>query len=123
MLPGGLETGKAGSYKATAHLWFNFQYMRNFLVDNESAFVPSHPWMKDTPNSIRWVAVQEGIANYKAAMTNLQNGNITHFDAPFRQKKNKAWSLGFDSKQLRSNRIKVGDLEKVKTAESALLQD
>ena len=56
-------------------------------------------------------------------MTNLQNDNITHFDAPFRQKKNKAWSLGFDPKQLRSNRIKVGDLEKVKTAESALLQD
>lgn len=118
-----VDSGKAGVYKETAYPWFNFQYMRNFLVNNQSAFVTQHPWMKETPNSVRQIAVQEGIANYKAALSNLKAGNIRRFETPFRRKKNRAWSIGFDPTQLKNNRLLPGgDFGYLRVAEPTFLR-
>ena len=95
---------KKGEYKETEHPWLNFQYMRNFLVSNTSSFVKERPWMKDTVNAVRQVAVKEAIANHRAALTNLNAGNITRFTSPFRRK-SRSWSIGLDPTQLKYDKV------------------
>ena len=118
-----VETGKKGEYKETAHPWLNFIYMRNYLVNNKGSFVQERPWMKETVNSIRQVAVQEAIANYKAALSNLKAGNIKQFSTPFRSKKSRSWSIGLDPTQLRWNRVlPASDFGELRVAERSHLK-
>ena len=114
---------KKGEYKETAYPWLNFQYMRNFLVNNETAFVKARPWMKETANSIRQVAVQEAISNHKAALTNLKAGNITHFSTPFRRKTT-SWSLALDPTQLKYDKVlPASDFGRLRVSQPELLQE
>lgn len=111
-------------YTETEHPWLNFMYMRNFLVNNTTAFVRENPWMRETPNSVRQIAVREGIASYKAALTNLQNGNITCFNTPFRRRRVRSWSIGFDPKQLQRNKLLPStDFGRLRVSETRFLKN
>ena len=93
------------SYQETAHPWLNFIYMRNYLVNNKGGFVTARPWMKETANAIRQIAIREAISSHKAALSNLKAGNITNFKSPFRRKKDRSWSIGLDPSQIKNNRV------------------
>ena len=86
----------------------NFMYMRNHLVANHSSTVINNPWLKNTYNAVRQIAVKEAITAWKSAFTNIRNGNIKHFKAPFRRKKDRGWSFGIDPTQLKNNKLFPG---------------
>ena len=109
-------------YKETKHPWLNFMYMRDHLVKNDSRFVSENPWLKEVANATRQIAVKEAIANHKAALSNLRAGNITHFEAPFRKKKNRSWSVGLDATQMQNDRVlPASDFGHIRVAERKFL--
>lgn len=111
------------TYKETDYPWLNFIYMRNFLVNNKSTFVLGKPWMAETANSVRQIAVREAISSYKACLSNLKAGNIKNFGSPFRKKKNRSWSIGLDPTQLKWNRVLPASIfGKLKIAEEKFLR-
>jgi putative transposase len=50
-------------------------------------FFANKAWLASAPKSIRQWAVEEAVAARKAACSNMQAGNIKHFDMQFRSKK------------------------------------
>lgn len=71
--------------------------------DAKNTFFDNKPWLLDCPKSIRMDAVKSAVANVKSCFSNHAAGNIDHFNAPFRSKKDEklhGWSLGMDQKNV-----------------------
>lgn len=64
----------------------NFYELRNkYVIAKNNPII--NDWEKDTPKDIRAGAVKDMTIAFKAAITNLKKGNITHFNLGFRSKK------------------------------------
>jgi len=64
----------------------NFYNLRNKLVPKKN-IIKSKKWILDTPKDIRANSIREVVSMYKAAFTNLKNGNISKFNMRYRSKK------------------------------------
>jgi len=60
-------------------------------------------WETETPKDIRAGAIQDLVAGYKACISNLKNGNISHFKLGFRKKKN-SYSIRIPSSAITKNK-------------------
>lgn len=70
--------------------------LRNIITPVETC--SRIPWILETPKALREGAVFEANKNKKAAITNLKNKNITHFNLRFASSKKVNWTLyGFDN--------------------------
>ena len=70
----------------------------------KNTFFDDKPWLLECPKTVRMSAVASAVANVKACFSNLAAGNIKHFSAPFRSKKNESergWAVGVDQKNVR----------------------
>ena len=74
-----------------------------------NTFFLNKPWLSECPKAIRKGAVDDAITAYKAAHSNLRNGNIQHFQLRFRSKKTRSWSMTLE----KANVKKDGDSLKV----------
>ena len=79
--------------------WLKF--LRQKVVNNDSAAVVQHPWLKELGYDIRDAAVKEVLAARKAAFTQKKNGNIETFELKKRSRKR----CGTEALELRSRYI------------------
>ena len=71
-----------------------------------NTFVSTRPWLQAVPSNIRKYAVRDACSNLSACFSNLKNGNITRFSAPFKRKKVEmanGWSLGIEKGRIHRN--------------------
>lgn len=76
---------------------YNKMTLRDMLVTSNS-ISDNKKWLLETPKVIRQQAVFRAVDNFKSALTNLKNGNISHFR--FEKKKQNLWVLNIE-KQLK----------------------
>ena len=75
-------------------------------------FMTLHPWLKDTPNSVRQRAVGDYTAARKAAVSNVAAGHQRQFTMRFRNRKlEKAWTIGVDRAQIKFAKGKLTVLQ------------
>lgn len=70
---------------------YNKIELRNKFVSKKN--LDDKKWLLETPKHVRESAVFEVAKNYKSCFSNLQNGNIDHFDMGFLSKKKPSWSF------------------------------
>jgi transposase len=81
-----------------------------------NTFVSTRPWLQAVPCNIRKYAVRDACSNLSACFTNLKNGNIKHFSAPFKRKRTElehGWSLGIEKGRIQRNDTKLCIMPKV----------
>lgn len=78
----------------------NFQTLRNKLVTSKGNNLPD--WEIKVPKDIRAESVRDLVKAYDTAFSNLQNGNISHFNVGYRLKKN-----GYQSIVIPKTAIKI----------------
>lgn len=77
-------------------------------LKTKNNFYNNKDWLKQVPKAIKQGAIAEAKANLSSCYTNLRNGNITSFTAPFKSKKQemlKGWSMSLE----KNNISKKGD--------------
>lgn len=75
----------------------NKMKLRNaYVTAKDNPFFDDKPWLLETPKVIRQQAAFEAAKNFKAAMTNRRNGNITGFRLGFKSKKTPGFVLGVE---------------------------
>lgn len=80
--------------------------LRNRFVTSETRhgttnnFFDDKLWLLDCPKAIRKGAVDDAVTARKAALSNLKNGNITHFKMRYRSKKTPSWSLTLEKNNI-----------------------
>jgi putative transposase len=64
-----------------------------------NTFLQNKPWLQKCPTAIRKLAVREAKSNRQSCFTNLRNGNITHFEDPYKTKKKEiqnGWTISLE---------------------------
>jgi transposase len=78
----------------------NKMTLRNtFVTAKDNTWVQERPWLTETPKVIRQQAVFEATKNFKAAFTNMKNGNIEKFKMQFKRKRHgsqRPWTIGLE---------------------------
>ena len=71
-----------------------FATVINQETKKQNSFYNNKPWLSECLSSVRKYAIYQAEENLRSCFTNLKEGNITQFDAPYRTKK-KEQSNGF----------------------------
>ena len=96
--------------KASSKTYYSKLELRNLITPAEAS--SRIKWILETPKSIRESAVFEAKKNEKSAISNLKNGNISHFTLTYKSKRNKTWSYKISHDSLKTyNNKTVGIYE------------
>lgn len=66
---------------------------------NINSFYFNKPWLRNCPKTVKQGAIKEAIANLQSCFKNLQNKNISKFQAPYKTKKKeslKGWCFSVE---------------------------
>ena len=99
-----LRLGEGSTQKDTFRIRDRIVTLKKRSSSSQNSFFKNKAWLLDCPKSVRQSAVASAVENVKACFSNLKAGNVTHFSAPFRTKKNQAlrgWAFGLDQKNVR----------------------
>lgn len=79
----------------------NFINWRNKIIKSEADLPENEKWLADIPYDTRQLVIKNALGGIKSALTNLKNGNITHFDMRFKSKKNHSQYFFIDHRVLK----------------------
>src|ERR1044071_3355020 len=84
-------------YKIPLH----FVYWRNLIVLANTRLPENEQWLADIPFDTRQLVISNVLGGIKSALTNLKQGNITHFDMKYKSKRNPSQYFFIDRRALK----------------------